>query len=212
MRFVTNVGRPKCRSGRLPNGSARGQPRMDGFTRIHSLGPLVCCALGPIPALGSSRAGEPRMDTKGHEWRRLGCSRGRPPRIVLKPGRLKADSIALPTHGETWDSSFEPAAQSGISSARFLTADGADGETVVGLSDLPALLFQAMGFLMCSGVAPRGGNHGWTRIDTDKWGSFVAGVRRPRTMPANVPPTCPPSGSSIGFANEKGPAKEEGCS
>ena len=126
-RFVTKVGRPKCRSGRLPNSSARGQPRMDGFTRIHSLGPLVCCALGPIPALGSSRAGEPRMDTKGHEWRRLGCSRGRPPRIVLKPGRPKADSIALPIHGETWDSSFEPAAQSGISSAHFLTADFADG-------------------------------------------------------------------------------------
>ena len=118
--IVTKVGQPQRRSGLLPNGSARGQPRMDGFTRIHSLGPLVCCALGPIPALGSSRACEPRMDTKGHEWRRLGCSRGRPPRIVLKPGRPKADSIALPTHGETWDSSFEPAAQSEISSARFI--------------------------------------------------------------------------------------------
>ena len=32
----------------------------------------------------------------------------------------------------------------------------------MGLSDLPALLFQPMGFVMCSVVAPRGGDHRWT--------------------------------------------------
>ena len=52
----------------------------------------------------------------------------------------------------------------------FLTADFADladEEAAVSLSDLPGLLFQAIGFVMDSGIAPRGGNHGWTRIHTD---------------------------------------------
>ena len=51
--------------------------------------------------------------------------------------------------------------------ARFLTADVADEETAAGLSELPVLLFQAMGFVMRSGIAARGFNHGWTRIHTD---------------------------------------------
>ncbi len=46
-------------------------------------------------------------------------------------------------------------------------------------------------------IAPRGGNHGWTRIDTDRWDSFVAGVRRPRTMPATVRPRAVPQVASV---------------
>ena len=73
------------------------------------------------------------------------CSRGRPPRIVLKPGRPEAIRAF----------------------ARFLTADVGDEETAAGLSELPVLLYQAMGFVMRSGIAARGFNHGLTRIHTD---------------------------------------------
>ena len=89
------------------------------------------------------------------KWPWLGCSRGRPPRIVLKPRRPKAVRAF----------------------ARFLTADvadGADEETAAGLSELPVLLFQALGFVMLSRIAPRVGNHGWTRIHTDELGGRVA--------------------------------------
>ena len=95
------------------------------------------------------------------KWPWLGCSRGRPPRIVLKPRRPKAVRAF----------------------ARFLTADVADiadEETAAGLSELPVLLFQALGFVMLSRIAPRGGNHGWTRIHTDELGGAGGGrsVRR----------------------------------
>ena len=53
-----------------------------------------------------------------------------------------------------------------------------------------------MGFVTRSRIAPRGDNHGWTRIDTDKRVSFVAGVRRPRTMPATVRPKAFPNRSA----------------
>jgi len=46
-------------------------------------------------------------------------------------------------------------------------ADVAEEEWAVSLSELPDLLFQAMGFVMRSRIAPRGVDHGWTRIYTD---------------------------------------------
>ena len=57
------------------------------------------------------------MDTKGREWERLGCSRGRSPRIVLKPGR----PIAFPNGSAA------------------LTADVADGADEIGAISLPEL-------------------------------------------------------------------------
>ena len=47
--------------------------------------------------------------------------------------------------------------------------------------------------VMRSRLAWRVSNHGWTRIDTDKCGSFVAGVRRPRRMQEVRRPTRPPT-------------------
>ena len=88
------------------------------------------------------------MDTKGHEWEWLGCSRGRVPRIVLKPRRPKA----FPNGSAALTADF---------------ADLADEEATAVPSELPALLFQAMGFVTRFRIAPRGGNHGWTRIHTD---------------------------------------------
>ena len=96
------------------------------------------------------------MDTKAHEWERLGCSRGRPPRIVLKPRRPKA----LPN---------------GSAALTADVADVADEEAATVLSELPGLLFQAIGFVMRSRIAPRGGNHGWTRIHTDKVPRILTG-------------------------------------
>ena len=85
------------------------------------------------------------MDTKAHEWEWLGCSRGRSPRIVLKPGR----PIAFPNGSAALTADF---------------ADVADEQVAEGLADL---LFQAMGYVMRSRIAPQGGNHGWTRIHPD---------------------------------------------
>jgi len=49
-------------------------------------------------------------------------------------------------------------------------ADDADEEATVSLSELPDLLFQAMGFVNRARIAPRGVNHGWTRIYTGELG------------------------------------------
>jgi len=66
-----------------------------------------------------------------------------------------------------------------------------------------------MGFVTRSRIAPRGDNHGWTRIDTDKCVSFVAGVRRPRTMPATVRPKAFPNRSAALTADFADVADEE---
>ena len=89
--------------------------------------------------------------TNGHEGTRMGaawCSRGRPLRIVLKPGRRKA----LTNRSAALTADF---------------ADVADEEATAGLAELPLLLFQARLILMRSCNVSFGGNHGLTRVHTD---------------------------------------------